>query len=92
MHFGECHFKTSFDKAAAMDDFCSPSNGMPSSDYIHPGDNDECWLDDDDKLIGAFPPKLSNYVDANALMSLMGSSLVIFILILMYCRIRVSGQ
>ena len=65
MHFGEYHFKTSADKAAAMDDVRSPANGMTSSDYIHPGDDDDCWLDDDDESIGAFPPKLSNYVDAN---------------------------
>ena len=35
MNFGEYHFKTSADKAAAMDDVRSPTNGMPSSDYIH---------------------------------------------------------
>ena len=67
MDFGEYHFKTSAVKAAAMDDFHSSANSMPSSDYIHPGDDDACWLDDDDESIGAFRPKLSDCIDADTL-------------------------
>ena len=37
MHFGEYHFKTSVDKAAAIDDVRSSTNSMPGSDYILSG-------------------------------------------------------
>ena len=35
------------------------------SNYIHPGDDGECWLDDDEELICAFPPKLLDFLDAD---------------------------
>ena len=35
------------------------------SDYIHPDDGNECWLDNNKESIGAFPPKLLNFLDAD---------------------------
>ena len=61
MDFWEWHFRTNrADEAVVMNDCRLLVN---ISDYIHPDDDNECWLDNNEESIGAFPPKLLNFLD-----------------------------